>query len=136
MSSEDFALSVNKGMKPERAACPKCGRPIPIGKLSVEERIVPVAGTVVLFVGRHFNSECVNCGPVRYFSAGHHGTLQRARMSELFPKHERRRIRRVMPRQEARIFRECLDGRRIPSDEQLARWIQIQEEGRTVKPQG
>jgi len=98
--------------------------------LAAEEHIVPVTDTKVLAVGRHFRTECANCGQIMYFDAGHHGTLLEKEMVRAFPKKEQKRMRLAMSQQEAKIFRECLRGRRMPSDEQRARWIKILEQVR------
>ncbi|SRR6266478_7267625 len=117
-------------MNQEDAVCPNCCGKVPIGKLAAEESFVPVSDAAVVFVGRWFETECANCGPTMHFSAGHHGTLTVKKMRNLFPKREWKRMRRAMSQKEAKIFRECLDGRRMPTDEQRAQWVKILEQVR------
>jgi hypothetical protein len=76
----------------------------------------------VVFVVRRFKTVCPKCGPVMYDITGHHGTISKMELRKEFSPLEQKRLRRVLPKEEARIFQRTMDGLRMPKDGELECW--------------
>jgi hypothetical protein len=109
----------------ERVNCPKCGREIEIGKMTCEENVVGIPDHEVKFVSRKFEAVCPECGPVLCHSGGHHGTIARKELRDIFSKAEVSRLRAALPESERKVFNETLRGNRIAKDGEVNHWLEV-----------
>jgi ribosomal protein S27AE len=108
--------------------CPKCGTSVPIGKMKAELSSVNVVENNVHFVVRRFRSECPQCGPFLHDRLGHHGTIGKKQMEEIFPRAQQRRIRDALPTSERKPFMRTMNGKREPKEGEIERWTGVQKE--------
>ena len=105
--------------------CPKCGKEVFLGPM-VEIMEIGIPEPTVCGVGRQFSVTCPVCGPSFYDKPGHHGTIAEKRMTELFPRDTRRRLRNVLSPDDRKRFKGALAGTREPKDSDIKRWLDIQ----------
>lgn len=84
----------------------------------------------VFFVVRRFQTTCPHCGPVFHDRVGHHGTIGEKDMTRLFPKAQRKWLRKALPVDERKRFDKTLRGLREAKDGEIARWLAVQNSNR------
>jgi ribosomal protein S27AE len=108
--------------------CPKCGEAVHIGKMDAEISEIGVTDHNVGFVVRKFQAMCPHCGPFFHDRVGHHGTITKKQMAQLFPKRHRRRLRDALPEVEQREFMRTMSGKREPKEGEVENWLAVQAE--------
>jgi hypothetical protein len=72
---------------------------------------------------RTFRGVCPKCGPVLTQRLGHHATIQEKLMKEqIFPKDVRAIIRRKLEGVELKAFNRTIEGKLMPTSDQLQHW--------------
>jgi uncharacterized C2H2 Zn-finger protein len=107
--------------------CPKCDKVVDIGKMDAEISEIGVVDHNVGFVARRFRATCPDCGPFFHDRVGHHCTITKKQMAQLFPKRQRRRLRDVLPEDERKPFMRTLIGKREPKDGEVEHWLAVQQ---------
>ena len=118
--------------------CPKCSRPVYVGKIEAEISEIGVIDHNVGFVVRRFRATCPGCGPFfhDHDHVGHHSTITKKQMAQLFPKRHRRRLRDLLPEDERKPFMRTLIGKREPKDGEVEHWLALQKEMRNTTAGG
>jgi hypothetical protein len=80
--------------------------------MEAELSSVDVKEHSVHLVVRRFRAICPTCGPFVHDRVGHHGTISKKQMAQLFPNRERRRLRDALPEDERMRFKLTLAGKR------------------------
>lgn len=112
--------------------CPKCSKVVHVGKMEAEMSEIGVLDHNLGFVVRRFRARCPECGPFFHDRLGHHGSITKKQMKQLFPKCHRRQLLDVLPEDERQPFMRTLDGKREPKDGEIDRWIAVQKAMRNI----
>jgi len=104
--------------------CPKCQSALSHGKSMIaEEILIPASGVRVYAAQRTFQGECPRCGPVWTGHRGHHSTRREKHLKDwVFPKDVRAVIRNKLAGEERKVFNLAIEGKLVPTEEQLQRW--------------
>jgi hypothetical protein len=113
--------------------CPKCAKPVPLGKMVAELSEIDLNEQNVFCVVRRFQTMCPRCGPVLHDRVGHHGTIGEKEMARLFPKAQRKRLRNALPVDERKGFDRAMAGKREPKDGEVNHWLGLQNAIRDEK---
>jgi ribosomal protein S27AE len=107
--------------------CPKCGESVDLVPHMVGEIIeVGVDNFNVFGVARQFSATCPKCGPFRYDRPGHHGTITKKQMKEMFSIKARKEILKALPKEERKRFKDTMAGKREPKDGDVEHWLAVQ----------
>jgi len=112
--------------------CPKCDKAVYVGKMDAEISEIGVIDHNVGFVVRRFRATCPDCGPFFHDRVGHHGTITKKQMAQLFPKRHRRRLRDILPEDGRKPFMRTLAGKREPKDGEVEKWRALQKAMRST----
>lgn len=105
--------------------CPKCGAESTIGRMVAEESFTGIPDQLVKFVQRTFEFSCSKCGHSffhPYKGLGHHGTIAKKKLKTLFGKADAKRLRSGLPVEERDAFTKTIEGKRMATTEEVARW--------------
>jgi hypothetical protein len=90
-----------------------------------EENVVGVADHDVVASARNFL--CPKCNKI-FQSMGHHSTFSVKTLKTKFPKGKLRQFRAALPPAERKTFKDTFDGKRIPKDGEIKRWLAVLSE--------
>ena len=102
-----------------KSLCPKCGSE---SQMVAEENSVGVRNHVVVHVSRNFL--CPKCNEI-FQNSGHHSTLYVKGLKMKFPKNKLKQIRAALPEAERKTFKDTVDGKRMPRDGEIERWLDV-----------
>jgi|SRR5580700_714549 hypothetical protein len=110
----------------ERLRC-KCGESVAIDRM---ETIIEVGvpDPKVICVVRRFWAACPKCGPFYSDKVGHHDTIGETEMTRLFPRGQRKKIRKALSSiAERKRFDQTMSGKRQPTDEEVSCWLDLKK---------
>jgi hypothetical protein len=90
-----------------------------------EENVMYREDRRVIVAGRNFL--CPKCNKI-FQSFGNHSTRSVKALKKRFPKDKLRQFRAALAEAERKAFRDTFDGKRIPKDGEIERWLAILSE--------
>jgi hypothetical protein len=104
--------------------CPECGTVCPVEVK--EEALVRLSNQEILAGTREFYPTCPThgpFGPIR-LPVMHHSTHLVKRLSMLFPREDRERLRAILTGEDREHFEKALEGRANAREGDVARWLE------------